>query len=156
MNRYQAIVYTVLLLLALGLGWAAWRDGQQTTVLVEWTTASELDTAGFNLHRGENQQGPFSQINANLIPASSDPLTGGSYSYEDHPVRQGQVYYYRLEEVVFDGSSNYFGPIPVQAEGSFAPGLYLALAVITALLIYGANTLIQHVRGESPAVKGAG
>jgi len=153
-NRFYWIVYVVVLLLAIGLGWAAWRDGQQTTVLVEWTTASELDTAGFNLHRGESQDGPFTRINENLIPASADQLTGGSYGYEDHPVQPGKIYYYRLEEVEFDGGSNYFGPISVQAERTSNPGYYLLLGLIAALLVYGAFTLFQRARTHTSGAGG--
>jgi len=155
-NRFYGVVYVVVLMLAIGFGWAVWRDGRQTTVLVEWTTASELDTAGFNLHRGESQEGPFTRINENLIPASADQLTGGSYGYEDHPVQPGKVYYYRLEELEFDGSSNYFGPISVQAEGTSTPGYYLSLGLIAALLAYGAFTLFQRVRAPASGMDGEG
>ena len=147
MNRFYSAIYVVVFLIAIVLGWAAWREGRQTAVLVEWTTASELDTAGFNLHRGDSQEGPFTQINADLIPASEDPLTGSSYHYEDQPVQPGRVYYYRLEEVELDGSSNIFGPILVQAEGNSIPGYYLSLAVIATLLAYGAYSLIRRGRG---------
>ena len=50
-------------------------------VIVEWTTASELDTVGFNLLRAETQKGPFEQINSNLIPAGSDSLSGSNYNF---------------------------------------------------------------------------
>jgi hypothetical protein len=96
----------VTLLAALILGVLAWRDSQTASVVIEWSTASELDTAGFNLYRSENPDGPFSQINENLIPASPDPLTGGSYSYTDKNVSPGRTYYYQLEDVEISGGVN--------------------------------------------------
>ncbi|NIN65277.1 MAG: hypothetical protein GTO63_11385, partial [Anaerolineae bacterium] len=47
------------------------------TVIVEWTTESEIDLAGFNLYRSERPDGPYVKVNEALIPASPDPLTGG-------------------------------------------------------------------------------
>jgi hypothetical protein len=96
----------VALLAALILGYLAWRDSRTASVVVEWSTASELNTAGFNLYRSENPDGPFAKINDDLIPASPDPLTGGSYSYTDKNVSTGQTYYYQLEDVEISGGAN--------------------------------------------------
>lgn len=87
-------------------------------VRVEWSTETEMNTAGFNLFRGESAEGPFPlKVNAQLIPPAADPLTGGEYSYVDSTAQIGQVYYYQLQEVEKSGSTNSFGPIRVQAGG---------------------------------------
>ena len=74
-------------------------------VTVAWSTASELNTAGFNVLRGTSAGGPFTRINPEIIPASNDPLVGGSYAYTDTQVSLGQTYYYRVEEVEFGGDT---------------------------------------------------
>lgn len=153
MNKVYVVIYALVMLVAVILGWTAWQDARQVTVLVEWTTASELDTAGFNLHRSENPDGPFTQINELLIPASSDPLVGGSYSFEDQHVTPGAWYHYQLEEVELDGGTSYFGPISVQAEGSTGIGYYLSLAFIAVGIIYGLVYLARRVRHPATAVK---
>ena len=84
-------------------------------IVLEWTTATETDTAGFNLYRGDQPEGPFAKINDVLIPASSDPLVGGQYQYSDHNVDPGKTYYYQLEDVEFTGVSVQHGPITVTA-----------------------------------------
>jgi len=91
------------------------RSASTTSVEVEWVTASELNTVGFNLYRSQTSDGQYEQINDSLIPASPDPLTGGEYSYLDKGVEVGLTYYYRLEEIDSVGNSTYFGPIEIQA-----------------------------------------
>lgn len=105
-----------------------------TRIVVEWTTASEVSTAGFNLYRGENQAGPFSKVNAQLIPASNDPLGGGKYRYEDSNVIPGQTYYYQLEDVELSGTGARHGPIVITAPGGFSDaemGLVGAAGLVT-------------------------
>ena len=87
-------------------------------VRVEWSTETEMNTAGFNLYRGESADGPFDvKVNDQLIPPAADPLTGGKYQYVDKTARAGVTYYYRLEEVERNGGTNNFGPISVRAGG---------------------------------------
>ncbi len=92
-----------------------WRSVSITSVVVDWQTASELNTVGFNLYRSESLDGQYYQINVSLIPASPDPLVGGEYSYLDDDVEAGLTYYYKLEELDSKGDRSYFGPIEIQA-----------------------------------------
>jgi len=112
----------------------------QAGVVVEWTTANEVNTAGFNLYRSDSPDGPFVQINASLIPASADPLTGGQYAYEDTAVQAGQTYYYLLEDVEYSGQTTRHGPIESTAPGLAPPlalGLALGLAALAAAAVFG-------------------
>jgi len=118
-------------LAALILGyWAV--TSAAATVTIEWSTASELNTAGFNLYRSTSQQGPFTRINDHLIPASPDPLVGGSYIFTDTGVTAGQVYYYQLEDVEIGGATTRHGPVQVRAERSFSPATFLAAALLVS------------------------
>ena len=93
-------------------------SGCAAPVRVEWTTETEMNTAGFNLYRGESADGPFDlKVNQQLIPPAADPLTGGKYQYVDKTAKAGVTYYYRLEEVERNGGTNDFGPIRVRAGG---------------------------------------
>jgi hypothetical protein len=109
-----------------------------TPIRVEWSTETELNTAGFNLYRSETPDGPFDvKINADLIPASSDPLSGGSYSLIDRTARPGVTYYYRLEEIEKSGQVSAHGPI--QARASFfnwQQGLILAVLALAVLALW--------------------
>ena len=108
-------------------------------VTVEWSTASELNTAGFNVLRSDNPNGPFTRLNPEVIPASPDPLVGGSYVYTDTNVTPGQTYTYQLEEVEFGGSTAPQGTVTVTAQQSIEPifivaAIGLAVVIIAALL----------------------
>ena len=93
-------------------------SGCTAPVRVEWITETEMNTAGFNLYRGESVDGPFDvKVNEQLIPPAADPLTGGKYQYVDKTAKAGITYYYRLEEVERNGGTNNFGPISVRAGG---------------------------------------
>ena len=109
-------------------------------VIVEWTTESEVNLAGFNLYRSDDPEGPYIKVNDALIPASPDPVTGGSYVYTDTAVTAGVTYYYKLEDVELDGSSTMHGPIEVaaQADGGvtrFKVGSIVALTLSTSALV---------------------
>jgi hypothetical protein len=129
----------ITLLLAIGLILAALAillisAATPPAVTVEWSTASELNTAGFNILRGESPDGPFTRLNAEVIPASPDPLVGGSYVYTDTTVTPGQTYTYQLEEVEFGGGTAPQGTVTVTAQQGIEPIVIIAaggLAVVT-------------------------
>jgi hypothetical protein len=99
-------------------------------VVVQWNTESEVDTAGFNLYRSVFMEGPFEKINQELIPASSDPFVGSSYSYDDEDVIAGQTYFYQLEDVDRTGNTSIHGPIEVTAGRGNTWGIGLAALLI--------------------------
>ena len=133
-RRIAWLACGVSALAALVLGFAALTTSA-SVVTVEWTTASELNTAGFNLYRGESQAGPFVKINRELIPHSPDPLVGGSYVFTDTTAQAGHTYYYQLEDVEFAGGTSRHGPIVVTAERSATTELILAAALMGAALL---------------------
>ena len=86
-----------------------------TSVILTWETATEFETAGYMINRSENAEGPFEQITAEMLPASTDPLTGGVYKYTDTGVTPGKTYYYQLEEIENSGTRNIEGPVEATA-----------------------------------------
>jgi hypothetical protein len=81
---------------------------------VEWVTATEFNTAGFNLYRADSPDGPWVQLNEVLIPSHSDPASGASYVYVDNAVMPGKTYYYVLEDVEYDNSRERHAPVTGQ------------------------------------------
>lgn len=115
----------ILLILALA--------GCTVPVTIEWATEVEIDTAGFDIYRGESPQGPFDvKVNEAPIPASPDAMAGGEYSFVDRTAQAGRTYYYQLQEVEVDGTVNTYGPIEVTAG-------WLSLG--TAVILLGAAAL---------------
>ncbi len=81
-------------------------------VVLEWETASELDTVGFNLYRSRTKDGLKRKINSELIPSLASPgsLSGAVYTYRDTTARIGVLYFYWLEDVDTQGRTTLFGP----------------------------------------------
>jgi hypothetical protein len=140
----QWLLLTTFMLIALIVGVLAWQEFTSAEVVVEWTTANELSTVGFNLYRSDDTDENYEKVNSQLIPASPDPLTGGSYSYPDAQVNAGKTYYYQLEEVEADGSTTRYGPIEVQARR----GGSLELAISISTLVIGVFIIFRLVRSR--------
>jgi len=87
---------------------------QDNAILVAWETASELDNVGFNLYRSESAAGPYTRLNATLIPPQfPGEVMGGDYEWLDTDVQPGATYYYKLEDIDVKGVSTFHGPISV-------------------------------------------
>lgn len=124
---------------------------KRSVITVEWKTASELNTAGFNLYRSDQLDGPYFQVNQGLIPASPDPLVGGVYTYRDETVIPGAKYYYRLEDIDFDGGSSRFGPIEIEAKPGGRTEFILAglCAIIAAVFTWVFSTSPKRQANDS-------
>ena len=72
---------------------------------VEWETETEIDTAGFNIYRSDSADGDYIRINEQLIPSQSDAVSGATYNFVDDNIERGKTYYYRLEDIEYDNST---------------------------------------------------
>ena len=73
-------------------------------VLVEWRTASELNNAGFNILRSTERQEDWTVINVKgIVPGQGTSSETHLYSWMDTTAGRNIVYYYRLEDVSFEG-----------------------------------------------------
>ncbi len=102
-------------------------QGNSGAVLLSWATASEVNTAGFNIYRSEKRDGPYTQINSQLIPTSSDNVAGAKYQYQDTTVERGKTYYYQLEDVELGGTIKRHDPVSVNVPAESAFDLNLLL-----------------------------
>lgn len=144
-TRLLLLYCGVLLLGAIFFGYRAWAESKQSSVVIEWSTSSELNTAGFNLYRIDDSGDPGQKVNTHLIPASPDPLVGGEYSYEDADVSPGESYQYELEEVEINGGSTRYGPIQVEAQNQGRLELILSIVLF---LLCGVGVVMWVVRGR--------
>ena len=130
-EKHTASILTLLILLLLGASCSA-------PVRVDWSTETEINTAGFNIYRGESPDGPFDvKVNEQLIPPSPDPMTGGKYSYVDNATQLGKLYYYQLEEVERNGTQTRLGVTSARAGGvSWLMLLVLGGLAIAALIVW--------------------
>ncbi len=100
-------------------------------ILIEWTTATEFDTAGFNLYRKELPEGENQKINPTLIPAAGESLQGSTYQFKDARIVPGKLYQYQLEDLDLNGQTTLHDPIQVKAKRDGVPEVVLGLGLIT-------------------------
>jgi photosystem II stability/assembly factor-like uncharacterized protein len=78
-------------------------------VILNWTTATELNNQGFEIERSEDNIS-FNKIG--FVPGFGTTTEPKSYSYSDQSVNSG-TNYYRLKQVDFDGSYEYSDVVEV-------------------------------------------
>jgi len=129
---------TILLLLTIGgifLMLYALFTFREAKIIIEWETASEVDTVGFDILRGETPEGEFVKINEQLIPASVDPFSDNFYTYTDDNAQSQTTYYYQLLDVEADGTTTTHGPIEITATNQKWLELVLAGTMLLAAFI---------------------
>jgi hypothetical protein len=82
-----------------------------STVNLVWSTASEIDNAGFNIYRAESEDGEYVKINDFMIPAQGSSTEGAFYEFVDKAVRNRKTYYYKLEDIDLNGNSTMHDPV---------------------------------------------
>jgi hypothetical protein len=80
-------------------------------IILEWSTESEIDNAGFNIYRAESVDGNYTKINTSLIPAQGSSTQGASYEFTDTNLQNRKTYYYKLEDIDLNGTSTMHGPV---------------------------------------------
>lgn len=87
---------------------ATGRPGMPVTV--NWTTSSEIDNAGFHIHRLDATG--LTRLTNALIAPLGDEFSGASYSFTDWAAPRGwtTMPQYFLEDVEFSGVSTLHGP----------------------------------------------
>lgn len=101
---------------------------EDRAVLLNWETASELDILGFNLYRAEAEDGPQTQLNAELIAGQAPGSPEGAvYESVDEVVQPGATYWYWLEVVDAQGAPTLHGPVSATVPLVVSHRIYLPL-----------------------------
>ena len=75
----------------------------ETGVILNWTTESEIDNAGFYIYRSKTKDGTFKVINSKLIQGAGTTGERNTYTWKDTTAKLNTVYYYRIEDVSHAG-----------------------------------------------------
>jgi len=120
LNAYRALQENVAVVLA-GFQAVAGPDH----ILISWTTASETDCQGWEIHRGERAAGGY--VRMAVLPGQGSTELEHHYRWTDRQVAAGRTYYYKLRQVDFDGSSWWSDPVTaaVAAAGAVPRGYAL-------------------------------
>jgi hypothetical protein len=83
-------------------------------VNIAWMAETETNHSGYNIFRNESKDLENAvKINAQLIDKGTAVGTQISYFYTDFEVYTNMMYYYWLESVALDGTSQFYGPLTV-------------------------------------------
>ena len=75
------------------------------SVIVTWTTESEVDNAGFNLRRSLTRDSGYTLLNPALIAGAGTTGERQTYTFIDTSAKPGVEHYYQIEEVSFGGKA---------------------------------------------------
>ena len=87
---------------------------------IRWTTASEVDSFGFDVFRGELEEGPFERLNAKPIAGAGTSDESHSYAFVDDTIDPTKEYFYYVESISIDGVRERFTPVN-RAPAKIAP-----------------------------------
>jgi hypothetical protein len=123
-------------------------------VELTWETVSEQDIAGFNLHRGASPEGPWEQINTDMIAAAAPGAGGGATYRYDEPGPGLGTWWYRLGAVDLGGHFDSLGLTQVDIADPTAVGLTelrarTTRAPVAAAMLIGALWLLALTVGYS-------
>ena len=87
-------------------------------VEVEWETASEVGTAGFDLLRWDPETKAYVTLNKGLLPGLQGSPQGGRYRFVDEGVSAFGKHWYVVSEAMASGERRFHGPFEVEVEGA--------------------------------------
>ena len=92
-------------------------ENEPFTNTLRWKTASEQDNFGYDIFRADSEDGPFEQINTELIEGAFDSDEENAYSYTDTTIDPTKAYWYYVESISMSGVRERFTPIlPAKAK----------------------------------------
>ena len=77
---------------------------------VKWATGSELNNFGFDVFRGDDEEGPFIKVNSNTIPGAGSSDIPNRYEFIDDSIEEGKAYWYYVESISMKGHREKFTP----------------------------------------------
>lgn len=95
----------------------------QYFVKLTWISQSETNLNGYRVYRSEGNELVSATMITPIIISATNTSSTQVYSIEDREVAFGNTYWYWLESVENDGSSNFHGPTSVFVEGEVPPVL---------------------------------
>ncbi len=78
---------------------------------IRWATASEVENFGYDVYRGEGEEGPFVRLTAKPIPGAGTSDEPHKYSYVDKDIDPTKEYWYYVESISFSGVRERFTPV---------------------------------------------
>jgi len=106
----RPLKFVLLATVLLGLEAVATEEAPAIANHIKWATASELNNFGFDVFRGEQEDGAFEKINEHTIAGAGNSDTPSRYEYTDAAIEPGKVYWYYVESISMSGQREKFTP----------------------------------------------
>ncbi len=88
------------------------------SIVVKWTTESEVDNLGFILERSEEDKASWqiiaSHTTHDALKGQGNTSSRTEYSFTDRNAEPGKVYWYRLSDVKTNGEITLYAPLSIQ------------------------------------------
>lgn len=118
-RAFSALLACLLFALAGGTALADPQCGDQSALdkaervanTVRWTTASEQDNFGFDVYRGESEEGPFVKLTGDAILGAGTSDETHHYEFRDDRIDPCKAYWYYVEDISTGGERSRFTPI---------------------------------------------
>lgn len=78
---------------------------------IRWATASESDNFGFDVYRGESEDGPFVRLTESPIPGAGNTDEPQRYEFVDDTIDPHKDYYYYVESISMSNHRERFTPV---------------------------------------------
>lgn len=88
-------------------------DGEVT---LHWVTESEIANLGFHVYRALEEEGIYERLTAEVTAGAGNTTTEQTYTFTDIRLTNGVTYWYKIEDVAFDGTRTMHGPISVTVQ----------------------------------------
>lgn len=87
------------------------QEAEKPKNTLKWSTASEVDNFGFDVYRGDSEEGPFKRLNAEPIPGHGTIDEPSYYQYVDDTIDPEKTYWYYVESISTAGERERFTPV---------------------------------------------
>lgn len=83
---------------------------------IQWTVESEHNVSGYQIYRSDlNHLSSSQRISHNLVIADNSAISH-SYSFVDDETENDQTYFYWIQSITQDGSTDYYGPASIHTQ----------------------------------------
>lgn len=88
---------------------------EKGTPVLEWTTATEINNNYFSIERSTNGK---DFLSIGKVKGAGNSSVISNYEFVDNEASSGEVLFYRIRQVDYDGQFEYFGPVFVKCSSS--------------------------------------
>lgn len=79
--------------------------------VLRWVARDEAEVYGYLVYRSPRREGPYTRVNARVVPVVADGATVHAYELVDRNVEAGATYFYYLDLVTQGGSKKRFSGV---------------------------------------------